>query len=495
MNAGKRKVRALERGITWRPHHDSHHVLADMFASARLVYPLCITQRTLVAVETHLRRPGAPCQYGLLLGELCLHPETREPYVLIDGVFECPPPNDWRNLHAQIGTELSGRIVEAERARHVVVGYYRSAAAVVPRPAAADVELFQEFFAQPWQAMLVRDGQAEGGSGAFIRVEPIHRRPYAAPFIELLPKACKVRSAPPSALTWSNYDPAEPVTRLTLPADGAVSSTPREASGSVTPRRILELVRGLAGAPRPVPDGTPPRAAGHPRPGPTPRLAPIERITDIAVARPVVPAADIAPPATSSDVEGHSSPWDSLPRPRALSVGTADGGVDGGSADAALPATVSYGSSPVAGGPPAPHVPVVLTPPAHAARAPTDAPRSSLPAPPVDDREVDVPRAGARSTAAPDDVRARDDVSSIEPIRSSMLERASAERRPPSPTTDAAHARPHAAARAPQLPAPTFPMMLPEEDESGTSPPAATRFIAAGVAVLVVLVVASVWIS
>ena len=488
MNAGKRKVRALERGITWRPHHDSHHVLADMFASARLVYPLCITQHTLVAVETHLRRPGAPCQYGLLLGELCLHPETREPYVLIDGVFECPPPNDWRNLHAQIGTELSSRIGEAERARHVVVGYYRGAATVVPRPAPADVELFQQFFAQPWQAMLVRDGQAEGGSGAFIRVEPIHRRPYAAPFIELLPKACKVRSAPPSALTWSNYDPAEPVTRLPLPADGAVSSTPREPSGSVTPRRILELVRGLAAAQPPTPNGASPRVIGHPPPGPTPRLAPTERITDIPVARPVVPAADVATPATSSDAEGNPSPWASLPRPRTLSVGTADGAVDRGPTDAALPATVSYGSSPASGGPPAPHVPVVLTPPTRAIRAPTDASRSSPPAPPVDERAVDVPRGGAGSTAAPADVRSRD-------APESMVQRASVERRPPSPTIDPAPARPHTATDAPQLPAPTFPMMLPDEDEPGTPPPAPGRFIAAGVAVLVVLAAAaSVWI-
>jgi len=495
MNAGKRRVRALERGITWRPHHDSHHVLADMFASARLVFPLCITQRTLLAVEAHLRRPGAPCQYGLLVGELCLHPETRSPYVLIDGSLDCPPPNDWRNLNTQLGSELSLRIGEAERARHVVIGYYRSAAVVVPRPSPADVALFQELFAQPWQVMLVRDGQPDGGNGAFIRVEPIHRRPYAAPFIELLPKGCKVRGAPPSALTWSNYDPAEPVTRLPALADGAAPATAREPPGSIAPRRILEVVRGLAGAPRHASNGASPPVAGPPRLEPTPRRAATERIPDIAIVRPVVPAADAAPPSQSSDAGRHPSPWDALPRPRTLSVGTAGDAAGGKLADAVLAATIGHAPAPSAGAPPAAQVPVVRTAAAHAASAPTPMSDAERPLATTDERPIDVPRDAAGSTAARAHDRSPDERRATEPIGSSVIPGASGERRPSPPAIDAAHAPPRAVGDAPALAAPTFPMLLPADDEAAPPARAPHRVIAAAVAVLVLLVVIFAWVT
>lgn len=232
MNSSHRRIRALERGVEWLPRHDSHYILAGMMVSARAAPPICILQHTFRDLDEHLRS-AQDFAFGLLAGSLCTCKQSGRHYTLVDGFVPCqlPAGTGGDDPYGLIALALRQQIVMLERTGKLALGFYLCDTTVVPHVALEDVGLFRSVFTQPWNLMLIRDQGDDGDLGAFIRVEPVDERAFAAPFTELISERAGRRSrgeVPPSVVRWVNYQPTEPVTAATdrdmLPPAGARGS-------------------------------------------------------------------------------------------------------------------------------------------------------------------------------------------------------------------------------------------------------------------------------
>src|SRR3982751_4424606 len=72
--------------ITWTPTEDSHNELARRLDGATGATPLYLSQSAILELGAHLRGGSSSLPFGLLAGDLCLCPQTRVEYVLIDSV-------------------------------------------------------------------------------------------------------------------------------------------------------------------------------------------------------------------------------------------------------------------------------------------------------------------------------------------------------------------------------------------------------------------------
>lgn len=248
MNSTHRRVRTLERGVEWLPRHDSHYILARMMVSARHAPPICIQQGTLRELDD-LVRAAPEFSFGLLTGDLCTCRRSERDYTLIDGLVECALPEEEGDIYGLIALALRERIVLLERAGSPVVGFYLSNTSVVPKVAPEDVALFRSVFQQPWSVMLLRDRVSDGEVGAFIRVESVDERPYAAPFTELIAGegGRRRKEAPRTMVRWTNYQPTEIVTSYSAVEAMKVSEAGRARDGGPMVRGFLGRTIGRVG--------------------------------------------------------------------------------------------------------------------------------------------------------------------------------------------------------------------------------------------------------
>jgi hypothetical protein len=248
MNSTHRRVRTLERGVEWLPRHDSHYILARMMVSARHAPPICIQQSTLRELDD-LVHAAPEFSFGLLTGDLCTCRRSERDYTLIDGLVECALPEEEGDIYGLIALALRERIVLLERAGSRVIGFYMSNTSVIPKVAPEDVALFRSVFQQPWSVMLLRDRVADGEVGAFIRVESVDERPYAAPFTELVAGegGRRRKEAPRTMVRWTNYQPTEIVTSCSGVEARKVSEAGAARDGGLLVRGFLGRTIGRVG--------------------------------------------------------------------------------------------------------------------------------------------------------------------------------------------------------------------------------------------------------
>lgn len=315
-----RRPLQLDRTIKWSPTHDGYHMIADFLASSQGTAWLCVSQSALVQAESQLRElPASDC-YGLLTGQLCEEPESKAPYVLIEGITRAVAPDNAMDPLAARAAELRTLAANAERNGRVPIGWYRGPAAVVPSASRDDMVLHRTLFPHPWQAMLLTDGADRASVGAFVRVEPVQLRAYAIPFLEVLPtgrKGSKDRMLR-TAMVWSNYASTQAVvplteTELAHGPDHRDARTPQQEADGPRPGIMRQLRAGLGaftgrqeakGAPTPAASApAAPAAAPAAVPAPAPAPVPAPTPAPVRVPDPIpapasapVPAPPLAPP-------------------------------------------------------------------------------------------------------------------------------------------------------------------------------------------------------
>ena len=292
-------TRVREAGVTWRPSHDAHYMTAALLVSAREAPPICVLQPVLLAVDAHLRDTEDGLAYGMLTGRHCHCPRSGRAYLLVDVAHPLPPLAADRDLHAHMATALGEKGTELQRAGCTLLGYYRGAATVEPRPAPADVALLHALFPEPWQLMLVREDGTPTSGGAFVRFEPIGARAYPAPFMELLPRRRARRDGRAlSTVAWRDYHPDEPVLPL-APAEGRrvrpTAAEPRRSLGA----RLHGLAAGLLGGQR---------GDGRISPAETAPPSPSTASPRIELPMPARPADPPPPPVREPPTEPHTEP-------------------------------------------------------------------------------------------------------------------------------------------------------------------------------------------
>lgn len=164
-------------------------------------YPIFITQRALEAVHAQVAAlPDGSSSLGFLVGAVCLSPETRIPYIVVESTIHIP----WAIAGERLESALvQGRAIaqpEVDRTGDQVLGWYHSLVAGQARLSPADVEAFGACFDEPWNvAMVVARGPGAELTGGMFRIgSDAARSTDTLPFY-VLPE----RDAP--VASWTNY--------------------------------------------------------------------------------------------------------------------------------------------------------------------------------------------------------------------------------------------------------------------------------------------------
>ena len=281
--------------IAWAPAHDSYHVIASMRPGAAAIAPLHVTQRALLELSAQIDQRRAAMPFGLLSGSLCLSPETRTQYLVIDEVTAARRELTPEEPLEQLRTELRALASDAERLRKLPIGWYLGGMdddlELDPEVAA----LHRQLFPEAWHVVLVAGQESGAQRGAFQRFESLTDRFYAIAFSELLPESGRRGDAAEArtALRWTNYRSAYPVSPLDTSAVADIGTGSRASRA-----RELDLgsfVRFLRRRAEPSPmDGASPTADAPPPPAPTPppATAPARRLD---ISRPISTSAQSSP--------------------------------------------------------------------------------------------------------------------------------------------------------------------------------------------------------
>ncbi|MFL5618206.1 MAG: hypothetical protein ACJ79A_07415 [Gemmatimonadaceae bacterium] len=201
--------------LTWVPTQDTYYELARILRSEAGA-PLHLTQAAILDFEAHLKESSSPLPFGLLAGDVCICPETKLEYLLVDTVsrtrIELRADDD---PYVQLAQELRSLAAEQSRRRKLAIGWYLGGLADDLTLDEDVTGLHRALFPERWQVALVR-GLASGVElGAFLRYEVIWSRWYSIPFFEFLPeRAGYSRNERRTAVRWTNYSTTEPARRI-----------------------------------------------------------------------------------------------------------------------------------------------------------------------------------------------------------------------------------------------------------------------------------------
>ncbi|HEU4586157.1 MAG TPA: hypothetical protein VFR95_10425, partial [Gemmatimonadaceae bacterium] len=228
----KRRALPLDQMVRWLPLDDAYYLLAEVMTSARAL-PLVVMQEALLQVEMHASSEvyGSTC--GVLWGGHYRDPGSGAAYILVEGIERATRVYRDADPEASLAVDLSHAIDAAERAGHMVIGWYRFDVALFPRIPVADAGIHRALFSEPWQVALLRDGADGEGSGVFMRVEPTEGRAFPIPFFELIPKKrARGRDSKRTSVQWRNYNAESEV--VPLPVDAYRSPAPPHAKRAKT---------------------------------------------------------------------------------------------------------------------------------------------------------------------------------------------------------------------------------------------------------------------
>ena len=123
-----KRARALRRklgpAIAWTPAHDAYHIVASMRPGASGIPPLHVTQRALLQLHSQIERRHTELPFGLLSGALCLAPESKTHYLLIDEATAARRALTADEPLEQLSTELRALAAEAESGQKLALGWY-----------------------------------------------------------------------------------------------------------------------------------------------------------------------------------------------------------------------------------------------------------------------------------------------------------------------------------------------------------------------------------
>jgi hypothetical protein len=220
--------RRIGETIAWTPAHDAHYMVAAIRGASRNAPHLHVTQAGLAHLETLLATNDTPVPFGLLLGSMCLDPDTRSTYLLVDDAAPSSADLTPEDPLAQLTAELQLLITGASRRRRRtrVLGWYIGG---MGDDLSLDDEIpsmHRRLFPEPWHSVLVHGGDGSDGHGAFFRLDPVEQRLFRAPFAESLPKGWRRHTTgeTPSAVRWSSYRANRPVVPLETPRPRAASA-------------------------------------------------------------------------------------------------------------------------------------------------------------------------------------------------------------------------------------------------------------------------------
>ena len=232
---GSRQVRRrIGETIAWTPAHDAHYMVAGMRGGSRNAPPLHVTQAALVQLESLLGTTDTPVPFGLLLGSMCVSPETKSTYLLVNDATPSAADLTPEDPLAQLTSELQLLISGLGRRRATVLGWYIGG---MGDDLSLDDEIpsmHRRLFPQPWHSLLVHGGDGSDGQGAFLRLDPVEQRMFPAPFWEAVPKGKWGRASAdmPSAVHWSSYRANRPVVPLQPQRQRAAGPTPLQRARS-----------------------------------------------------------------------------------------------------------------------------------------------------------------------------------------------------------------------------------------------------------------------
>jgi len=246
--------------LAWTPTQDSYYELAQKLRSQGRL-PLYLTQAAILEFEAHLRESSLPLPFGLLAGDVCICPQTKIEYLLVDTVSRARVELDGDDPYAQLAEELQSLASEQSRNRKVAIGWYLGGLADDLTLDDDVTRLHEQLFPERWQLALVRGSASGTERGAFLRYESIWSRWYSIPFFESLPeRAGQKKGERRTAIRWENYRADEPARPFDESEVGirSVSTTPRPSWGARLFGASLEPLRRAA-------HGTPGRVAERTR--------------------------------------------------------------------------------------------------------------------------------------------------------------------------------------------------------------------------------------
>ena len=200
--------------LNWAPTQDSYYEFAQMLRSEGRL-PLYLTQAAILEFEAHLRESSLPLPFGLLAGDVCICPDTKLEYLLVDTVARARIELSGADPYAQLAEELQSLVAEQAKQGKLAAGWYLGGLADDLTLDDDVTRLHARLFSERWQVALVRGAESGVERGAFLRYESIWSRWYSIPFHEFLSeRAGQKKSELRTAIRWTNYRTDEPARPL-----------------------------------------------------------------------------------------------------------------------------------------------------------------------------------------------------------------------------------------------------------------------------------------
>ena len=291
--------------LAWTPTQDSYYELAQVLRrEGRL--PLYLTQTAILEFEAHLRESSLPLPFGLLAGDICVCPQTKLEYLLVDTVPRARVELGGDDPYAQLAEELQSLASEQSGKRKAAIGWYLGGLADDLTLDDDVTRLHEQLFPERWQLALVRGAASGAERGAFLRYESIWHRWYSIPFFEFLPeRAGQKKGERRTAIRWENYRADEPVrpmdeSEVSVPS---VNAAPRPSWEARLFGASLEPLRGTE-------RGMPGRVAERARATSAPA-----RQEPPSVPRSQTVTPPVAPPPTATVPASRTNPLEIAPSP------------------------------------------------------------------------------------------------------------------------------------------------------------------------------------
>jgi hypothetical protein len=248
--------------------------------------PLYLTQAAILEFEAHLRESSLPLPFGLLAGDVCVCPQTKLEYLLVDTVSRARVELGGDDPYAQLAEELQSLASEQSGKRKAPIGWYLGGLADDLTLDDDVTRLHEQLFPERWQLALVRGAASGAERGAFLRYESIWHRWYSIPFFEFLPEhAGQKKGERRTAIRWENYranEPARPLEASEARVRG-VDAAPRPSWGA---RLFGASPEPLSSAERSTPRVTAPIERKPTAPVEPSVMAPVEQVRAAPVEEP-----------------------------------------------------------------------------------------------------------------------------------------------------------------------------------------------------------------
>lgn len=186
----------------------------------------------MLELEARLANDPSPVPFGLLAGSLCVCPQTKLEYLLIDEITASRDALTAADPAGELADALRSLASSTVRHGKLALGWYIGGLGEVLQLDLELASVHREVFPDAWQVALLRDARAGAAAGALVRLEPLTNRSYQIPFFELLPDAAgrSGSEAPHTAIRWTTYTATEPV--LQLSASNGFEAKPSEAAAT-----------------------------------------------------------------------------------------------------------------------------------------------------------------------------------------------------------------------------------------------------------------------